>query len=200
MQSSFEAWQKKNLHANAILFQRLRELEQKSAIEINYSNGKTTMSPGRSSVLTKLAIEVFANNFLNKPSVILISESAEKVNWQYSKNLDIVKLALNPKKVLPDIILADSRDNDLIFVFIEIVNTDGPITTSRKEALIKLAAMNNFDPEKCLFVTVFASRSDPAYRRVQANLAWGTYVWFADEPDRIIHLIDQIKDKQILTY
>lgn len=75
-------------------------------------------------------------------------------------------------------------------VFVEIVHTDGPISNGRKRALLELASESNLTEEECAFVTVFASRSDPAYRKVQGSIAWGSFVWFADEPERIIHLID----------
>lgn len=66
------------------------------------------MAPGRSSVLTKAAVEVFAQHFLEKPEVLLISESAEKVHWQFGKLLGRLGLTINPKKTLPDLLICYS--------------------------------------------------------------------------------------------
>ncbi|WP_019914325.1 BsuBI/PstI family type II restriction endonuclease [Paenibacillus sp. HW567] len=193
---SFLNWQKKNLHKGAIIIQELRELEKRSVIEVIHGNSKTFLAPGKSSVLTKLAVESFAKNFFNKPEVLLISESAEKIHWQFGKLLDRLKLTVNPKKLLPDLIIVETAtkedEDQFLFVFIEIVHTDGPITGERKEELTLLAKNSGIREEYCIFVTVFASRSDSAYRKVQSSLAWGSFAWFADEPERLIHLIDPI--------
>jgi len=188
---SFLKWQEQNLHKGAIIIQELRQLEQRSVIEVSHGNSKTFLAPGKSSVLTKQAVEIFAQKFLRKPEVLLISESADKVHWQFGKLLDLLRLTVNPKKLLPDIIVADTAGEKFLLVFIEVVHTDGPITGERKKALIKLAEASGLKEKDCAFVTVFASRSDPAYRKVQGSLAWGSFAWFADEPERIIHLIEQ---------
>ncbi|MCT1402499.1 hypothetical protein M4D81_26270 [Paenibacillus sp. p3-SID867] len=194
---SFLAWQEKNLHQGAIIIQQLRALEKRSVIEINHGNSKTFLDTGKSSVLTKHTVEVFAKEFLSKPEVLLISESADKVHWQFGKLLEFLRLTINPKKILPDVIIADTG-NKFLLVFIEIVHTDGPITGERKEQLVRIAEASNLSEEDCAFVTVFSSRSDPAYRKAQSNLAWGSFVWFADDPKSIIQLIDNNNNKKLL--
>jgi len=35
-------------------------------------------------------------------------------------------------------------------------------------------------------VTAFEDRAVPAYRRLSAELAWGSFAWFATEPDHVV--------------
>lgn len=183
-------WRTAHLAKGALILQGLREQELRSEIFVEFGHVKHPMSPGKSSVLTKAAVEVFAHNFMEKPEVLLISESAEKVHWQFGKLLERLKLAINPKKTLPDLIIAETGSSGFRLVFIEIVHSDGPISNSRKRDLLALAEASDLTEQECTFVTVFASRSDAAYRKVQSSIAWGSFVWFADEPERIVHLID----------
>ncbi|MBT2289497.1 hypothetical protein J7E73_10205 [Paenibacillus albidus] len=183
-------WRVAHLAKGALILQGLREQELRSEIFVEFGHVKHPMSPGKSSVLTKAAVEDFAHNFMEKPEVLLISESAEKVHWQFGKLLERLKLAINPKKTLPDLIIAETGPSGFRLVFIEIVHSDGPISNSRKRDLLELADASGLSEQECTFVTVFASRSDSAYRKVQSSIAWGSFVWFADEPERIIHLID----------
>jgi hypothetical protein len=37
-------------------------------------------------------------------------------------------------------------------------------------------------------VTAYLDRGDPPFRRTVSSLAWGGYVWFASEPDKLIIL------------
>lgn len=183
-------WRVKHLAKGALILQGLKEQERRSEIYVEFGHTKHPMAPGRSSVLTKAAVEVFAKNFLEKPEVLLISESAEKVHWQFGKLLESLELTINPKKTLPDLLIAETGEKGFRLVFIEIVHTDGPISNARKQDLLEMAYESKFKEDECTFVTVFSSRSDSAYRKVQGSIAWGSFVWFADEPERIIHLID----------
>lgn len=191
-------WRTAHLAKGALILQSLKEQELRSDIYVEFGHIKHPMAPGKSSVLTKAAVEVFAKNFLEKPEVLLISESADKVHREFGKVLDRIGLKIDPKKTLPDLIIAETGSKGFRLVFIEIVHTDGPISNTRKRKLLELAKGSQLTEEECTFVTVFASRSDPAYRKVQSSIAWGSFVWFADEPERILHLVDKKKKKQTL--
>ncbi|CDN46162.1 BsuBI/PstI family type II restriction endonuclease [Paenibacillus sp. P22] len=197
LEVSVRKWQELHLAKGALILQSLREQERRSQIFVEFGHTKHPLASGMSSVLTKAAVEIFAKNFMEKPEVLLISESADKVHWKFGKLLQSLRLALNPKRALPDVIIAETGRKEFCLVFIEIVHTDGPISNDRKRELLEFAGESGLQEHECTFVTVFASRSDSAYRRVQGSLAWGSFVWFADEPERIIHLIDT--PKQSLT-
>jgi len=194
LEKTITRWRSCHLAKAALILQELKEQERRSEIVIEYGNKKRSLAPGKSSVLTKAALEVFANKFLKEPTVLLISESAEKIHMEEAKILERLNLVINPKKTLPDLLILEKDPFRLVFV--EIVHTDGPISNSRKKELLELARDNELSEEQCAFVTIFASRSDPAYRKVHRNIAWGSFVWFADEPNRIIYLIDVKSDER----
>ena len=101
-----------------------------------------------------------------------------------------IGFAIDPARALPDIILVDlgSTTSDVLIVFVEIVATDGPINKLRKDALSRMAIEAEFDAAQIAFVTAFADRSAAAFRKSIADLAWGTYAWFASEPDKRVIL------------
>jgi hypothetical protein len=76
------------------------------------------------------------------------------------------------------------------FWFVEAVATDGEINEQRKAELLRWAEQHDIEPKQCGFLTGFVSRTHPAFRRRVSHLAWGTYCWFVDEPDRIVRLED----------
>lgn len=75
-------------------------------------------------------------------------------------------------------------------VFVEVVATDGPITADRKAALLALATEAGFTTQQVAFVTAFLDRGQAAVRKALDSLAWGSFVWFAAEPEMIISLHD----------
>lgn len=197
LELALNKWRATHLTKGALILQGLKEQERRSEIIVEYGETKHKLAPGPSSILTKAAVEVFAKKFLEKPEVLLISESADKIHANFGKVLDSLKITINLKKALPDVLIAETSAKGFRLVFIEIVHTDGPISNDRMRKLLELAKENDLNENECAFVTVFASRSDPAYRKVQSSIAWGSFVWFADEPERIIHLIDTKPDQNI---
>lgn len=160
-----------------------------AGVTINYPNGRAeVLSPGPSSILTKSVVEEFSRRFLLSPSVVWVSESANKViDPTLASPLG---LSIDASENLPDVILVDSHDEqgDFLLVFVEVVHTDGPITEVRKELHTSLAQRGGFDPSDLAFVTAFADRDSSVYRRLASQLAWGSFVWFASEPDELVFL------------
>jgi len=83
---------------------------------------------------------------------------------------------------MPDVIIYDSKRNWLFLI--EAVTSHGPFTEKRKIELERI-----FKNPKCglIFVTAFPGK---AYKNSSTDLrkiAWETEVWFADEPDHMIH-------------
>ena len=70
----------------------------------------------------------------------------------------------------------------------EAVATDGEIHEARKRELLRWAQEHGIGADHCGFLTGFLSRTHDAFRRRAPRLAWGTYAWFADEPDQILRL------------
>ncbi len=147
------------------------------------------LSPGPSSVITKAVIEEFAPRFLNQPTVLSLSESSNKVIEQDQMLAKMIGLNIDQQRNLPDIVLADLGD-PIQLVFVEVVATDGPVHEARRAELLALATSAGFAESDVAFVTAFLSRTEQAFRRSVAALAWNSFVWLASEPGAIIALFE----------
>ena len=144
------------------------------------------MKPGPSSEITKAVVEVFAPTFLTDPAVVFLSESGNKVVARDDELARSIGLTIQADKNLPDTILVDLGPTHPLLVFVEVVATDGPISQRRKEALEKLVAAAGFPAEHVAFVTAYLDRSAGPFKKTVDSLAWGSYAWFAAEPERLV--------------
>ena len=131
-------------------------------------------------------MEVFARRFLRQPAVLLISDSGEKVVVRDEHLLAKIGLPLEADRHLPDVILLDGQHGAEKLVFVEIVASDGGITPLRQAALLQLARRAKFAAGSIHFVTAFADRDTAVFRRLAAQLARGTFAWFASEPTHLL--------------
>lgn len=156
-------------------------------VKVTFPNGSARiMLPGPSSVITKAVIEVFAIRFLSQPGVVLLSESGNKVVAHDDKLAISIGLRLDYSRNLPDIVLADVHPEAPKVVFVEVVATDGAMTAQRKASLLEVATNGGMKPENVYFVSAFADRTAPAFRRLVSELAWGTFAWFRAEPEKLL--------------
>lgn len=154
---------------------------------VTFPNGETRrMKPGPSSEITKAVVEVFAPTFLTDPAVVFLSESGNKVVARDDELARSIGLAIQADKNLPDTILVDLGPAHPLLVFVEVVATDGPISQRRKEALEELVAEAGFPAEHVAFVTAYLDRSAGPFKKTVDSLAWGSYAWFAAEPERLM--------------
>jgi hypothetical protein len=183
------AWRDAHLTPNALATVKVLQVAATSAkakVAVTLPSGEgRVMSPGPSSIITKAVIEVFAPRFLANPAVVWISESSRKVVDKDDKLLQLLGIKISPEKLLPDVILADT-DGDLLFVFVEVVATDGPIHEGRRNGLIKLITDAGFRADQAAFLTAFQSREHHAFKKVVASLAWGSFAWCFAEPEHLI--------------
>lgn len=146
------------------------------------------LTPGPSSVISKAVVEIFAPAFLYQPAVLLLSESGEKIVAQEERLISSMGLKIDRAKVLPDILFFDLEAGKGLLVFVEVVATDGPISESRKQALLEIATGAKIAPDRIAFVTAYRDRSEPAFKKTFGSIAWDTLVWFMAEPDHILML------------
>ncbi|WP_414430928.1 BsuBI/PstI family type II restriction endonuclease [Alcanivorax sp. IL3] len=163
-------------------------------VTINLPDGSIrTLEPGPSSKISKAVIEHFAPRFLKNPQVLWLSESGNKVGIKDDALAQSLGLNIDPSRALPDLILVDlgvkANGEDMLFLFVEVVASDGPINQMRKEALTDVATQAGFDPSQLAFMTAFLDRSAPPFKKLIADLAWDSYAWLSTEPDNIINLI-----------
>ena len=186
------AWQQQHLtHAALRRINLLRQGTVRSTgsghVTVTFPNGETRlMQPGPSTEITKGVIEVFARRFLREPGVIFVSESGNKVVERDDALAQGIGLKLDYSRNLPDAILADVDLTAPKVVFVEVVATDGAITEQRKQALLRIALDAGCKAEHIYFVTAFRDRASPAFRRLVSEVAWGTFVWFTSEEEKLL--------------
>ena len=184
------AWRDKHLNAGALA--RIAIVRQGAAEGgahelVRFPNGETRrMSHGPSTHITKAVVEVFAPRFLVKPGVIALSESGNKVVARDDQLAKAIGLTIPSDKSLPDIVLVDLGPEHPLLVFVEVVHSDGPVNEARKRALLKIAEGAGFEPDDVAFVTAYLDRASATFRRTVSSLAWGSYAWFASEPENLV--------------
>jgi len=184
------AWREKHLNAGALA--RIAIVRKGAAAGgtyelVTFPNGETRrMATGPSADISKAVIEVFATRFLQKPGVITLSESGNKVVARDDELAKAISLTIPADKSLPDIVLVDLGPVHPLLVFVEVVHTDGPVNDARKTALLQIAEGAGFAPQHVAFVTAFLDRASATFRKTVSSLAWGSYAWFASEPDSLM--------------
>ena len=191
LKNAIENWQSANLSPGALA--RIRIVQQGATastegVQISFPNGETRrMAAGPSSTITKAVVEEFAPRYLVTPAVLWVSESGNKVLSRDEGLAQTIGLEIEADRNLPDLILVDIGTNDTLIVFIEVVASDGPVSERRKSALLELTDNAGFDRRNVTFVTAYQDRN-PAFRKTVSSLAWGSFAWFASEPDQLIVL------------
>lgn len=191
---AIDMWQKKHLSPAARARMALiaaGKVSKSDEILVSCPDGTILkLAPGPSSLISKGVVEVFAKNFLSASALLWMSESGAKVRYHDDKVAKAVGLHIDAAKALPDIILANVGETggDTSLIFIEVVASDGPMTRARKESLLTYVTTAKFPEEQCYFVTAFEDRADGAFKKALPTLAWGSYVWFRSEPDRLMWL------------
>lgn len=162
-----------------------------SGVLVTFPNRETRqLAPGPSSTITQAVIEVFARDFLENPAVLWLSESGNKVVAQDDKLAAAIGLKIEADRNLPDLIVVDLGPADPLIVFVEVVATDGAITARRQAALFALTDEAGFSRAQVAFVTAYQDRESAGFRKTISGLAWGSFAWFASEPDQIVVLRD----------
>lgn len=159
---------------------------------VRFPNGETRLlAPGPSSRIAQAVVEQFAPRFLTDPVVLWLSESAAKVAARDEGWIKRLRLRITPDRTLPDIILLDRGRSaaELMLVFVEVVATDGPVTEQRARAFLEIAAEGGFDAARVACITAFLDRDRAEVKKALPSLAWGSQVWFASEPDRLLRLL-----------
>jgi hypothetical protein len=97
-----------------------------------------------------------------------------------------VGLTIPADRYLPDVLPVDLAPQRPLLVFVEVVATDGPITANRKQAFLEITRAAGFPDSSVAFVSAYLDRSQAAFRKTVAELAWNSFAWFAAEPEHIV--------------
>jgi hypothetical protein len=190
LSAAITAWQGANLSAGArarIQLLRRGAVASREGLLVTFPNGETRrLSAGPSSDIAKAVVEQFAPRFLGDAGVIFLSESGNRVVARDEQLARAIGLTILPDKLLPDIVLVDLARAEPLLV----VATGGPMSQSRQADLLKLAMEAGFAARHVAFVSAYLDRSRPAFKATVAELAWGSFAWFAAEPDKLIQMHD----------
>jgi hypothetical protein len=201
LDAAIAEWQESNLSATArarLVLVRSGAGPVAQDFLVSLPNGETRrIAQGPSASLTQAVVEEFAPRFLGSPAVVLLSESAQKLTYGDEALARAIGFDIQVSCTLPDVILADLDGKSPLIVFVECVATDGAVTDRRRAELASLAAKGGFPPSDCAYVTVFHDRASSPFTRIAASLAWGSFVWFATEPDNILFLHEGREDFQV---
>lgn len=197
LETAAAAWLSRNLSASALArtaFLRQGVVPSDADVLVTFPSKETRrLAAGPSSVITKAVIEEFAQRFLVTPAVLWVSESRKKVVTRDDELAATLGLKITSERVLPDIVLVDLSAGDtehFLIVFIEVVATDGPVTTERQKALLEIATKAGFPADRIAFVTAYSDRASSAFKKTIPEVAWRSFAWFAAEPEQIMLLHD----------
>ena len=144
------------------------------------------LSPGAHSRLTAAVVELYAPVFLKRPKVVYLGDTRHKDGYQNRDLMRELNLPVQVAANLPDVILYCEANRCL--VVIEVVASSGPISTARLYQLETLVEQSAALGCQLRYVTVFPSRR--LFRRFVEDIAWGTQVWIADEPEHVVYFGD----------
>lgn len=160
-----------------------------AGVLITFPNGETRqLAPGPSSIISRAVIEVFAQKFLEKPAVLWLSESGNKIVMRDDRIANAIGLKIEIDKNLPDLILADLGAAEPLILFVEVVATDGAITPRRQEAIFAMTDAAGFQRSQIAFLTAYRDRESAGFKKTAAQLAWRSFAWFVSEPENIVIL------------
>ncbi|MFI6464586.1 BsuBI/PstI family type II restriction endonuclease [Streptomyces sp. NPDC050538] len=180
-----QQWRDKHMTPGTKLkaLRAIKAQEAKHAVTVTLPDNTTrTLEPGKSSLIIKGVVEEWAPARMGEPVVLAISEPGDKVHIGDKGTLQSTGIKIDPKDVLPDVLMADVNSEPVTFWIIEAVASDGAVTEVRRKALLKWAAQQNIKAAQCSFLSAFESRNAPPAKKRLKDLAVGTWAWFADEP------------------
>lgn len=178
------AWTKSLIDFNenrpslAELLKRKRNLER---IPVTLPDGsKLDLSLGEHNKLQKAIIEEYFPRHGHGAEILYVGDTSNKkllLNAERLAELNFMELAHGD---LPDVVAYSAKKNWVYLV--EAVHSSGPVTELRVIELLRQL-------ERCtaglMFVTAFLTREE--FGRWSKYIAWETDVWFADEPDHLVH-------------
>ncbi|MEW6366145.1 MAG: BsuBI/PstI family type II restriction endonuclease [Acidobacteriota bacterium] len=140
------------------------------------------LSGGAHSQLEKEVVEGLVVRILASPTLLYLGDTARKTGYQNRQAMREMSLPIDVAAALPDVLAADMHEHRLVVV--EAVTTTGPVRPSRIVELGALVAPAVKLGWSVVYVSAFPDRS--TMRRFIEQLAWGTRVWIAEEPDHVI--------------
>lgn len=161
-----------------------KKLERKRAMDripVTLPSGVTLeLTTGEHNLLQKKIVEDFLPVFGMGAEVLYIGDTTDKYLHRDTEALQQLHITLEHGK-LPDVV-AYSREKNLLFL-IEAYHSSNPMNNERVNSLKHLVADCGAN---VVFVTAFLNKSEGL--KYLKDIAWETEVWFANEPEHMMHL------------
>lgn len=142
-----------------------------------------SLSRGEHNLLEKAAVEIFGHAFLTEPQVVYLGDTAPRKGYQNRPLMRKLNLPIDTAASLPDVILFSEPESHLLII--EVVTSSGSINSIRLEQLQNFTKGPKKLSYKISYISVFPSR--PVFRKFVEDIAWGSSVWIANEPNNIVH-------------
>lgn len=177
-------WEKQLAYFIDVHQKAKEELERKRAMEripVTLPSGVTLeLSTGEHNLLQKKIVEDFLSLFGMGAEVLYIGDSTDKYLHRDTEALQQLHITLE-HGTLPDIV-AYSHEKNLLFL-IEAYHSSNPMNVERVSTLKQLVVDSGAN---VVFVTAFLNKLEGL--KHLKEIAWETEVWFANEPEHMIHL------------
>ena len=142
-----------------------------------------SLSPGKHNLLEKSIVEIFARAFLSEPQVVYLGDTAPRKGYQNRTLMRKLNLPIDTAASLPDVIVFSEVDTRVLVI--EAVTSSGPVNALRLKQLLKLTKGPWKLGYQISYITAFPDRS--SFKRFVEEIAWGSSVWIANEPNNIVH-------------
>lgn len=162
------------------LSERYDKVRNLQMIPVKIEGKEYKLSAGKHNTVQAAVIEKFAPRFAPGSKVLYIGDTANKDFYVDTETLNDIGIPLTEHSKLPDILIYDEKKEWLFLI--EVVTSHGPVSPKR------MLELENF-LKNCLigkiYVTAFPDKTE--FKKHISEIAWETEVWFADNPDHMIH-------------
>lgn len=163
------------------LKQRLERERAATGVAVKLPDGTLLrLSAGAHNHLQQAIVEKFVPQFVKKPQVLYIGDTAKKTLHIENTKLRELGFRELSHDMLPDVVVHDLERNWLFLI--EAVHSSNPISHLRHIALEQFTVQCTAPR---IYVSVFEDRA--AFRKWVADISWETEVWLADSPGHLIH-------------
>ncbi|MDO8949986.1 MAG: BsuBI/PstI family type II restriction endonuclease [Actinomycetota bacterium] len=163
------------------LAERYAMVREQAKVPVVLPDGKTIiLSPGKHNEVERAVVEEFGARFAPGSRLLYLGDTSEKAVLVDRDGLTALGFKYDAHDKMPDVVLYDEAREWLLLV--EAVTSHGPMEPKRVAELKDLFAGVTAG---LVFISAFPNRAE--YRKHQADIAWETEVWLADEPSHMLH-------------
>lgn len=137
-------------------------------------------SSGGKNILVNKVVTEFCSRFTPGGRLVRVADGENKRSYFDPDCLRSLGVAVRKDGQLPDVVVHFAEMNWL--VLIQLASSQGPVNEKR---LTQLSSLLGGRKLNLVFVSAFLNRRD--FSKCRRKIAWGTHLWFADNPEHMIH-------------